>query len=122
MALASRSKRCRLSGDEASRAGSTLTATSRPSRVSRARYTSPMPPAPSGWRISYGPRREPGERVIRKRAVRLSCRRLGRRHDDLAQAQLPPLALEGCEALADELLPLVRVAVQLLDLGGEHVA
>ena len=32
--------------------GSTLIATSRPSRVSRARYTSPMPPAPSGERIS----------------------------------------------------------------------
>ena len=34
------------------RAGSTLIATSRPSRVSRARYTSPMPPAPSGATIS----------------------------------------------------------------------
>ena len=30
----------------------TLTATSRPSRVSRARYTSPIPPAPIGARIS----------------------------------------------------------------------
>ena len=35
--------------------GSTLIATSRPSRGSRARYTSPIPPAPSGARISYGP-------------------------------------------------------------------
>lgn len=30
-------------------------ATSRPSRVSLARYTSPIPPAPSGATISYGP-------------------------------------------------------------------
>ena len=34
------------------RAGRTLTATSRPSCASRARYTSPIPPAPSGARIS----------------------------------------------------------------------
>ena len=38
---------------------STLTATSRPSRSSFARYTSPIPPAPRGDRISYGPRRVP---------------------------------------------------------------
>ena len=36
----------------ANSAGRTLTATSRPSRVSRALYTSPMPPAPIGERIS----------------------------------------------------------------------
>ena len=36
----------------------TLMATSRPSRVSRARYTSPIPPAPSP-RISYAPSRVP---------------------------------------------------------------
>jgi hypothetical protein len=34
-------------GSAAKIAGSTLTATSRPSFSSRARYTSPMPPAPS---------------------------------------------------------------------------
>jgi len=32
-------------------------ATIRPSRVSRALYTSPMPPVPRGARISYGPKR-----------------------------------------------------------------
>ncbi len=37
----------------------TLTAMSRCSRSSRARYTSPIPPCPSGSRISYGPRRVP---------------------------------------------------------------
>jgi len=36
-------------------AGNTLSATSRPNRVSRARYTSPMPPAPSEPRTSCGP-------------------------------------------------------------------
>ncbi len=37
----------------------TLIATVRSRRVSRALYTSPIPPAPSGERISYGPRRAP---------------------------------------------------------------
>ncbi len=50
--LASRSKRARISGFEVRCCGSTFTATSRPSRVSFARYTSPMPPAPSGATIS----------------------------------------------------------------------
>ena len=36
----------------------------RPGRVSRARYTSPMPPAPSGSWISYGPGRVPAESCI----------------------------------------------------------
>ena len=35
-------------------------ATSRPSALSRARYTSPMPPAPSADRISYDPSLSPG--------------------------------------------------------------
>src|SRR6185436_17388208 len=41
-------------------------ATSRPSRVSRARYTSPMPPAPRGATISYGPSRVPGVRLMER--------------------------------------------------------
>src|SRR5688572_30355666 len=36
-------------------------ATSRFKRVSRARYTSPIPPAPSGATISYEPSLDPGE-------------------------------------------------------------
>ncbi len=44
--------------------GRTLIATSRFSRGSFARYTSPIPPAPTVERISYGPSRVPGERVI----------------------------------------------------------
>ena len=49
---ASRSKRARRSASPATSAGSTLIATARPSFVSVARYTSPMPPAPSGVVIS----------------------------------------------------------------------
>ena len=41
-----------LRGSRASAAGRTLIATSRSSLVSRALYTSPMPPAPMGARIS----------------------------------------------------------------------
>jgi hypothetical protein len=40
-------------------------ATARSRRVSRALYTSPMPPAPSAERISYGPSRVPGVRAKR---------------------------------------------------------
>jgi hypothetical protein len=50
--FASRSKRCRDSGEAERCTGSTLIATVRSSRVSRARYTSPIPPAPSGDTIS----------------------------------------------------------------------
>src|SRR6516164_8548816 len=42
----------------------TLMATSRPSLVSRARYTSPIPPAPIGATISYGPSLSPTESGI----------------------------------------------------------
>src|SRR5260370_8833457 len=58
--LASTSKRERRSGSRARAAGSTLIATSRSSLVSRARYTSLMPPARRGARISYGPSLVPG--------------------------------------------------------------
>jgi hypothetical protein len=37
-------------------------ATSRPTPVSRARETSPIPPAPMAERISYGPKRTPGRK------------------------------------------------------------
>src|SRR5689334_4107632 len=42
------------SGFDVTEAGMTLIATSRFNLASRARYTSPMPPAPSGARIVYG--------------------------------------------------------------------
>ena len=48
------------SGSVAKATGSTFSATSRCSFVSRARQTSPIPPAPSGAVTSYGPTRVPG--------------------------------------------------------------
>ena len=44
--------------------GRTFIATSRPSFVSRARYTSPMPPAPSRADDLVGAERVPGARLI----------------------------------------------------------
>src|SRR5271163_1324935 len=58
MARASRSKRSEKASLES------LMATTRSRRVSRALHTSPMPPAPIGFRISYGPRRDPDARGI----------------------------------------------------------
>src|SRR3954470_10083034 len=58
-ALASVSKRRRISGSEATCSAMTLIATSRSSLRSRARYTSPIPPDPSGDRTSYCARRCP---------------------------------------------------------------
>jgi hypothetical protein len=65
--LASVSKRALASGFTERSGDSTLIATSRPSRVSRARYTSPMPPAPSSATIEYGPSCVPGVIVIATR-------------------------------------------------------
>src|SRR5580704_17601049 len=58
MARASRSKRSEKASLDS------FMATIRSRRVSRALYTSPMPPAPIGFRISYGPRRDPEARGI----------------------------------------------------------
>src|SRR6266849_2363958 len=66
MVRASRSKRSLNSLLE------TFTATMRSSRVSRALYTSPMPPAPICARISYGPSRSPVVRGMGK----IQCTRL----------------------------------------------
>jgi hypothetical protein len=75
--LASCSKRRRRSAPEAINSGSTLTAIMRSRRVSRARYTSPMPPAPSVARISYGPSLVPEVSAMRGRNYSL-CSRLAR--------------------------------------------
>src|SRR6266550_4046247 len=61
MVFASRSKRIFSCAFSANSAGSTLMATLRSSRVSRALNTSPIPPAPRGARTSYGPSRVPAE-------------------------------------------------------------
>ena len=51
------------SASAANASGRILMATSRSSRVSRARYTSPIPPAPRAERISNGPSRVPEARA-----------------------------------------------------------
>ena len=56
---ASRRKRAKRCGSPANSAGKLLMATSRPSLLSCARQTSPMPPAPSGDTIRYGPNCRP---------------------------------------------------------------
>src|SRR3974390_249850 len=58
-AWASNSKRCRRSGSRDQYSGRTLIATSRFRATSRARYTSPIPPAPSGATISNASSRVP---------------------------------------------------------------
>src|SRR5215831_10478540 len=61
-ARASCSNRCKRSGFVEKIAGSTFSATPRPSRTSRAEYTSPIAPRPIIETISYGPTREPAAR------------------------------------------------------------
>src|ERR1043166_99707 len=63
--LASRSNRARSAGFSTMFSGRTLRATTRSTRASRARHTSPIPPAPIQLSISYGPRRVPGARLTR---------------------------------------------------------
>jgi hypothetical protein len=57
-ACASRRKRSRNSWSAARWAGNTFNATTRSSRVSKARSTSPMPPRAIGRSIRYGPNSE----------------------------------------------------------------
>src|ERR1700690_3355387 len=66
-ARASARKRAIRSASRDMSSGRTLRATSRPSRGSRARQTSPIPPAPSGATTSYGPILEPSRRGMRRR-------------------------------------------------------
>src|SRR5262245_36494091 len=64
MTRASRSSRWRSASSFVRWAGKTLIATSRSRRLSRPRYTSPIPPAPRADTISYGPSRVPGASAI----------------------------------------------------------
>ena len=77
MARASRSKRARRSASAlpAMCGATTLRATVRPRRTSRARYTSPMPPDPRWPRISYEPTRSPGARRMALAQVGARMRR-----------------------------------------------
>src|SRR5262245_47633550 len=62
--LASCSNRISLSGSAENSSGRILSATTRSSRVSRARLTAPIPPAPSGASTSYTPTRDPAVNAI----------------------------------------------------------
>ncbi len=106
-ARASCSKRCRRSVSRAKDSGRIFKATSRPNRVSRARYTSPMPPAPSGATISYGPTLVPEVRAIRTAyysrehaALTLTCNGL--------QLFMIRCARHGCQRIVGRELPDCR--------------
>jgi methyl-accepting chemotaxis protein len=60
--------------------GSTLMATSRPSRGSRARHTSPIPPAPMAATISYPPSFIPGVMDTSPESTRQRAQRIARSH------------------------------------------
>src|SRR5882724_6527238 len=83
MVFASRSNRCLRSASEENCAGKILIATVRPRRVSRARYTSPIPPAPSGETVSYGPSLIPGTIAIETAGI------IARRCRNLVCCSLP---------------------------------
>src|SRR3974390_898077 len=85
-AFASVSKRNRRSGSIDNTSGRTLMATSRSSRESRARYTSPMLPAPRGERISYWLSFVPGGRGIRRHysLIERAC------YSDVSALSTPP--------------------------------
>src|SRR5579872_3983734 len=88
MARASRSNRAFRSGEAVREEFRTLMATVRSRRVSRALYTSPMPPAPMGDWISYGPSFVPEVRAIRARHYSL-CSKAERAHRFCMAGQQP---------------------------------
>src|SRR5262245_18033627 len=111
---ASRVKRAKRSGSRANWVGRTLTATSRCSLVSRARYTSPIPPAPMGARISYEPRRVPAGKAMRGEDAPIvagcaRCRRGGRSSTGARRA----VPLPGIQVLDVPGHPFHGVAVRL---------
>src|SRR4051794_26818391 len=79
IARASRSKRVENCSCEL------LIATMRSTRVSRAFHTSPMPPAPRGDMISYGPKRIPGAKLDIAPQI-VSCGIAKRRHREQSNA------------------------------------
>src|SRR5215471_2269023 len=91
---ASRLNRASRSGSAANSAGRIFRATSRFSFVSRARYTSPIPPAPIAERTSYGPSRVPEESGMLLHGRALSQR--ARPVDDHRQHRLRCLIVDSC--------------------------
>jgi hypothetical protein len=63
----------------------------RSSRVSRARYTSPIPPAPIAAKISYGPKRIPGDSAILSRFYAEKKLVSGERHRLLSEIRRGPI-------------------------------
>src|SRR5262249_1037230 len=92
--LASRSSRARCPGSPDRAFGKTLIATSRPSLESWARHTSPIPPAPSGERISYGPRRVPAPIPNHQALIAHSLRG---QSDAAHQVSVPRVGTEGVD-------------------------
>src|SRR5689334_1670321 len=94
-ARASDSKRRRRSASWAIAAGSTLSATSRRSRSSRARYTSPIPPVPRRERTSNWPSLVPASSGIEDRedSSRDSWRILGPRFHPYVEVEMRRMTL-----------------------------
>src|SRR5215510_11211521 len=116
---ASRLKRASRSGSRSNACGRIFRATSRLSRVSRPRYTSPVPPAPGGARISYGPSFVPDGRDIYRELILwqeldgdncfLACRRGAFTHGDVDAHRL----LEGPAAHAAGQIVAIRDEVHV---------
>src|ERR1041385_3743076 len=114
---ASTSKRRKRSGSCVNVGGRTLMATSRPKRVSFARYTSPMPPAPMAPSTSYGPSFVPALKDIsglyqfllngcQDRIGGRTCLEVGKRAVERDDRRIPHRALDrlgvlGIDARAD---------------------
>ena len=105
---ASRSKRARRSGSLANESERILIATARSSFVSRAPYTSPIPPAPTIEITSYGPILVPGASLIFKPlaeiirpgvrpAAELAINPYAPSSPAPATSQLPPRRVGGSE-------------------------
>ena len=114
-ARASCTNRARRTGSATSAAGSTLMATSRSRRASRARYTSPIPPTPIVSTISYGPSLRPATDGASQPEPR--CRHEQRqtpRHGGVRTRprphRAPPAALRPLAALPRRRLPRPETA------------
>ena len=124
---ASRSNRAMRSGSEDTAGCSALMATSRLSLVSRARYTSPIPPAPSAPVISYGPIRVPAGRDIAAGVYAISRGRLAltpKRRDrrDAYHSPARPLSCARTHALSrPERAQILAVAVSCRGRGCPHL-
>src|SRR5215510_3041362 len=117
---ASRSRRSSLAGWLVNASGSTLIATSRCSRVSRARYTSPIPPRPSSATISNGPTGVPGASIVwLTRSMRSSARLLPRGRRRILDRRVPVLLYESV-VHADHVEPERRVGLRCVVRVHQH--